>query len=75
MKTKIMIIAIIMGKLSFAGCNVQDKKEKCKYFPVLKGFYLGQEPPGIIPEIFARGIISADNPGKPGCVFSTIIGD
>lgn len=27
-------------------------------FPVLKGSYLGQKPPGITPEIFAPGIIS-----------------
>jgi Tol biopolymer transport system component len=27
-------------------------------FPVLKGPYLGQKPPGIIPEIFAPGIVS-----------------
>ncbi len=29
-------------------------------FPVLKGAYLGQEPPGMTPEIFAPGIISTD---------------
>ena len=27
-------------------------------FPILKGPYLGQEPPGLKPEIFAPGIIS-----------------
>ena len=30
-------------------------------FPVLKGLYLGQEPPGIKPDIFAPGIISLDD--------------
>jgi len=29
-------------------------------FPVLKGPYLGQKPPGMIPEIFAPGIISTN---------------
>jgi len=29
-----------------------------KDFPILKGPYLGQKPPGLIPEIFAPGIIS-----------------
>ena len=29
-------------------------------FPILKGEYLGQKPPGLIPEVFARGIISSD---------------
>jgi hypothetical protein len=29
-------------------------------FPVLKGPYLGQEPPGTTPDIFAPGIVSTD---------------
>jgi hypothetical protein len=29
--------------------------------PVLKGLYLGQKPPGKIPEIFAPGVISTDS--------------
>ncbi|MCP4901892.1 MAG: hypothetical protein GY906_33425 [bacterium] len=29
-------------------------------FPVLKGPYLGQKPPGLTPEVFAPGIISTD---------------
>ena len=29
-------------------------------FPILKGPYLGQKPPGIIPEIFAPGIVSTE---------------
>jgi len=29
-------------------------------FPVLKGPYLGQNPPGMTPEVFAPGIISTD---------------
>ncbi|UCE07569.1 MAG: PD40 domain-containing protein, partial [bacterium] len=33
-------------------CNSKDT------FPVLKGPYLGQKPPGIMPEVFAPGIIS-----------------
>jgi hypothetical protein len=30
-------------------------------FPILKGQYLGQEPPGETPEIFAPGVISTDS--------------
>ncbi|UCG51248.1 MAG: PD40 domain-containing protein [Candidatus Latescibacterota bacterium] len=33
-------------------------KDDC---PVLKGPYLGQKPPGVIPEIFAPGIISTED--------------
>ncbi len=35
-------------------------KEKINDWPVLKGPYLGQKPPGIVPEVFAPGIISTD---------------
>ena len=37
--------------------NTKDKSD----FPVLTGFYLGQNPPGLTPEIFAPGIISANS--------------
>jgi len=39
-------------------------------FPVLKGPYLGQKPPGITPEIFAPGIISTENFGESGGAFT-----
>jgi hypothetical protein len=32
-----------------------------KDFPILQGPYLGQKPPGMIPLIFAPGIVSTDN--------------
>ncbi len=37
----------------------QEKQTSKDDFPVLKGPYLGQKPPGITPEIFAPGIVSA----------------
>jgi len=39
-------------------------------FPELKGTYLGQNPPGITPEIFAPGIISRDGFEDYGITFS-----
>jgi hypothetical protein len=39
-------------------------------FPVLKGPYLGQKPPGLTPEIFAPGIISTENFGEAGGAFT-----
>jgi Tol biopolymer transport system component len=46
-------ILAILVLISVAGCQKgQDN------FPVLKGPYLGQEPPGMQPEIFAPGIVS-----------------
>lgn len=29
-------------------------------FPVLRGPYLGQKPPGLIPEIFAEGVMTTE---------------
>jgi hypothetical protein len=39
-------------------------------FPVLKGPYLGQAPPGLVPEIFAPGIISKEGHYDGGATFS-----
>ncbi|UCE39904.1 MAG: PD40 domain-containing protein [Candidatus Aminicenantes bacterium] len=39
-------------------------------FPVLKGSYLGQKPPGMTPEIFAPGILNTKNMGAFCSVFS-----
>ena len=38
--------------------GISDAQEKSEKFPVLKGPYLGQKPPGLTPEVFAPGIIS-----------------
>ncbi len=53
MKVKACIIGILFFIIfTFDGYAQQDD------FPVLKGPYLGQKPPGLKPEIFAQGIIS-----------------
>ena len=39
-------------------------------FPVLEGPYLGQKPPGRIPEIFAPGIVSAEPYSEFVCMFT-----
>jgi len=46
------LFLLLLGFISFI--NAQE-------FPVLKGDYLGQTPPGNIPVIFARGIVSSDD--------------
>lgn len=46
------------------GCGKNDD------FPVLKGPYLGQKPPGMTPEIFAPGIISLEGSYEGGATFS-----
>jgi len=46
---------LLLFTFFFNGCAQQGD------FPVLKGPYLGQEPPGMTPEIFAPGIVSTKN--------------
>lgn len=46
---QLLSILIISNK-----CFSQDD------FPIIKGPYLGQEPPGLIPEVFAPGIITTE---------------
>ena len=46
----LLTLAFVLGTLL-----TQETK---RTFPVLKGPYLGQKPPGMTPEIFAPGIIS-----------------
>jgi hypothetical protein len=48
----------------------QDSEKSKEDFPVLKGPYLGQKPPGMTPEIFAPGVISTDSNDEFCSVFS-----
>lgn len=69
MKSKvwIMLILYIFGFSIWTRSNDENEKNK---FPVLKGPYLGQKPPGITPEIFASGIISKAKSAECGGHFS-----
>jgi len=51
---------IYPGILFFIICLFYCRAQENDY-PILKGPYLGQKPPGITPEIFAPGIISTTN--------------
>ena len=62
MKWKIFyMLLLICVALS---CSEETKSDN-NNFPVLKGSYLGQTPPGETPEVFAPGIISTD--ANEGC--------
>ena len=54
-KNTVLIILIL--SCSIGGLTAQEKTID---LPILKGPYLGQEPPGMTPEVFAPGIISTD---------------
>ena len=53
MKLTINCYLMLLFMMVVSGCYEQPDE-----FPVLKGPYLGQEPPGDVPEVFAPGIVS-----------------
>ena len=55
MKYKTLCIGILLSIIFIFQINAQNDD-----FPVLKGPYLGQKPPGETPEIFAQGIVSTE---------------
>jgi len=63
------IAQFILLILLISSIGISHAQKKSEDFPVLKGPYLGQEPPGRTPEIFAPGIISTEEPeGSSGFV-------
>ncbi len=64
MKTKVSLIGMVILISAFVWSVAQNEK-----FPVLKGEYLGQKPPGIKPEVFAPGIVSTTQ-GEFNAAFS-----
>ena len=58
------IFIVLAGFIIIGRCAKQDD------FPVLKGHYLGQKPPGMTPEIFAPGILNTEKMGAFCSVFS-----
>jgi Tol biopolymer transport system component len=55
----ILLIAVVMLILFFF--FPKEKVATGSDFPILKGPYLGQDPPGLSPELFAPGIVSANS--------------
>ena len=51
-------------------CSLTFCQTVSKTFPVLNGAYLGQNPPGNKPEVFAPGIISTETGYEAGISFS-----
>ncbi len=65
MKTISSSIVLLLSIITFSSNSyAQDE------FPVLEGPYLGQKPPGLIPEVFAPGIISIKGRSEFGMSFS-----
>lgn len=66
MKRFILYISLLLfpTSLIFNNCSRQDD------FPILKGPYLGQKSPGLLPEVFAPGIISTSKLNERDVSFS-----
>lgn len=60
----------IYGYLLLSSLLVFRSTARQDDFPVLKGPYLGQKPPGMIPEIFAPGIVSTEQNEHSPAIFS-----
>lgn len=70
MKALLWSIGMLSLVLLEVGLTAQVEPHKSAPFPVLKGEYLGQRPPGLVPEIFAPGIVSTEESFEYGGVFS-----
>lgn len=51
---------MLTGALFLNACNTKNQTANDKDFPPLENRYLGQKPPGLIPELFAPGIVSTE---------------
>lgn len=65
MKRVYISIALLLSILTMSS-KIYSQDE----FPVLKGPYLGQKPPGLTPEVFAPGVVSIDGRYEHGISFS-----
>ncbi len=65
MKPKATCVGILLSIMFVSCINAQQGD-----FPVLKGPYLGQKPPGMTPEIFAPGIVSHQRSVHSATIFS-----
>lgn len=57
----VLVVFLILSAFIFAGAYYgQENTPQFLNFSDLKGAYLGQKPPGLIPEVFAAGYISTE---------------
>ncbi len=56
MSRSLMSIGLLLALTAVSGNSVGENK-----LPILEGPYLGQEPPGSTPEVFAPGIVSTEH--------------
>ncbi|MGS2765276.1 hypothetical protein [Sinomicrobium sp. M5D2P9] len=70
MRNNNFIVAILVLALFLNACNTKKQSTKNSDSQVIESPYLGQKPPGLIPEVFAPGIISTEAYFEAGGTFS-----
>jgi len=61
MRKNYSIVAILVLTLFLNACKPKKQHSKDSNVPTIDNSYLGQNPPGLIPEMFAPGIVSTEN--------------
>ena len=57
MKHTYFILTLVLA-LFIAACNAKKQDKKDSDLPTIETAYFGQKPPGLVPEVFAPGIVS-----------------
>ncbi len=60
MLSRKLYLGVVLTLFAFIACKTQGVQNRDKDFGQLSGAYLGQKPPGLIPEVFAPSIISTE---------------
>ena len=66
---KAYTILLLAGILSLQACTTKKQETKDSDVPTIENPYLGQKPPGLLPELFAPDIIKTEF-REAGCAFS-----
>ena len=69
MKQTYFILTLVLA-LFLNGCKTKNEKANNKESATIETAYIGQKPPGLIPELFAPGIISINGRYEHGISFS-----
>ena len=60
MKNHIIKFSVLVFILLLSACKTEKSNSKEEDSSIEESFYFGQKPPGLIPEVFAPGIVSID---------------
>ncbi|QMU62970.1 MAG: hypothetical protein GKR88_00900 [Flavobacteriaceae bacterium] len=70
MKNHIIKFSVLVFVIFLNACKTEKSNTKESDSSAEENFYLGQKPPGLIPEIFAPGIVSINGRYEHGISFS-----